>query len=265
VSLASNIPRAAVTRVDHRPWPIPTGPWILRQRWFNLLFAHWPARVDQLRPLVPKALAIQEFAGSSWVGIVPFRIEGLSLRGLPDIPGLAAFPELNLRLYVEADGKPGVYFISLDAASISAVAGARAAFNLPYFHATMAATMAAGAVRFQSVRRRDPSIRFEADYRPAGEPFEPSPGSLEYFLTERYCLYAPRRRGGVKRLEIQHPPWRLRVAEGQILQNTLASKQGVIMDERAKPLLHVADAQDVLAWTPTAAALTRTGGAGTST
>ena len=239
-----------MTRVDHRPWPMPQGPWILRQRWFNLMFAHWPARVDALRPLVPNQLTIQEFAGSSWVGIVPFRIEGLSPRGLPDIPGLAAFPELNLRLYVEAEGKPGVFFISLDAASIGAVAGARAAFNLPYFHATMSATVAAGAVRFQSVRRRDHSIRFEADYQPVGDVFEPAPGSLEYFLTERYCLYARRRRGGVKRLNIQHPPWQLRSAEGQILDNTLASGQGVIMDERSRPLVHFAETQDVIAWKP---------------
>ena len=214
------------------------------------MFAHWPASVDRLRPLVPAALTIQEFAGSSWVGIVPFRIEGLSPRGVPDLPGLAAFPELNLRLYVEAEGKPGIFFISLDAASAGAVAGARLAFNLPYFHARMSATMAAGAVRFQSVRRRDATIRFEADYAPVGDVFEPAVGSIEYFLTERYCLYARRRRGGVKRLEVQHSPWRLRFAEGQILDNTLASRQGVVMDERARPLLHVAEPQDVLAWLP---------------
>ena len=237
-------------RVDHRPWPVPQRPWVLRQRWFDLMFAHWPASVDRLRPLVPASLTIQEYAGSSWVGIVPFRIEGLSPRGVPDLPNLAAFPELNLRLYVEAEGKPGVFFISLDAASASAVAGARLAFNLPYFHARMSATVAAGAVRFQSVRRRDTAIRFEADYAPVGDAFEPAPGSLEYFLTERYCLYARRRRGGVKRLDVHHPPWRLRMAEGQILENTLASRQGVIMDERARPLLHVAEPQDVLAWMP---------------
>jgi uncharacterized protein len=241
-----------MVRVDHRPWPIPQRPWALRQRWFDLMFAHWPASVDQLRPLVPASLTIQTFAGSAWVGIVPFRIEGLSPRGVPDLPNLAAFPELNLRLYVEAEGKPGVFFISLDAASASAVAGARLAFNLPYFHARMSATVAAGAVRFQSVRRRDAAIRFEADYAPTGETFEPAIGSLEYFLTERYCLYARRRRGGVKRMEVHHAPWRLRSARGQILLNTLASGQRVIMDERATPLLHCAEPQDVLCWMPRA-------------
>ena len=247
----SDIPRIALAETRHRPWPIPEGPWILRQRWRDLLFAHWPAPADKLRPLVPSSLTIQEFNGSSWVGIVPFRIEGLSPRGVPDLPNLSAFPELNVRLYVEAEGKPGIFFISLDAASLSAVAGARAAFNLPYFHARMSATVAAGAVRYHSVRRRDPSVRFEADYAPVGDCFQAAPGTLEYFLTERYCLYARRRRGGVKRLEVHHPPWRLRVAEGQIIENAMASRQGVIMDERAKPLLHVAETMDVVAWNAT--------------
>ena len=246
----SDIPRDAFARMEHRPWAAPTGPWILRQRWFDLMFAHWPARADQLQPLVPSGLKIQEFGGSSWVGIVPFRIEGLSPRLVPDLPGLARFPELNVRLYVEAEGKPGVYFISLDAGSLAAVVSARITFNLPYFHARMSSVVAAGAVRFVSVRRSNPAIRFEADYAPAGESFEPKPGSLEYFLTERYCLYARRRLGGVKRLEIHHRPWRLRPGDGQIIENTLASGQGVLMDERAKPLVHFAESQDVVAWAP---------------
>src|SRR5436190_9050810 len=120
---------------------MPDGPWILRQCWFDLMFAHWPAKTSYLQPLVPKPLLVQEHSGSSWVGIVPFRIEGLSPRGMPDLPNLSAFPELNVRLYVEAEGKPGVLFISLDAGSISAVIGARLTFNLPYFHARMAATV----------------------------------------------------------------------------------------------------------------------------
>jgi uncharacterized protein YqjF (DUF2071 family) len=246
----ADIPRAAMAQVDHRPWPLPAGPWILRQRWLDLMFAHWPARAADLQPLVPRPLVVQEHSGSSWVGIVSFQIVGLSPRGVPDLPLLSAFPELNVRLYVEAEGKPGILFISLDAASLPAVIGARAAFNLPYFHARMSSTVAAGAVRFQSVRRSNPAIRFEADYAPTGPPFNAVPGSLEYFLTERYCLYERRRRGGVKRLNIQHPPWRLRTAEGQIIENTTASGQNVIMDESATPLVHFADTQDVLAWTP---------------
>jgi uncharacterized protein YqjF (DUF2071 family) len=184
------------------------------------------------------------------VGIVPFQIVGLGVRGMPDLPGVSAFPELNLRLYVEADGQPGGWFISLDAASVAAVIGARGLFQLPYYHARMALALKAGAVRFRSERRRDPRIMLEADYMSAGPGQEPRPGSLEYFLTERYCLYLQRPGGGIRRLQIHHPPWQLQPAKAQFLGNTLASGQGVAMDETVQPLLHFSERQDVVAWWP---------------
>src|SRR5688500_18120102 len=104
---------ASLTHVSHRPWPLPSAPWVLRQRWVNLLFAHWPIATSRIRHLVPPGLTVQEFDGTSWVGIVPFRIEGLTWRLLPSLPYFSSFPEINLRLYVEAGGKPGVWFISL--------------------------------------------------------------------------------------------------------------------------------------------------------
>ncbi len=94
----------AFFQTAHRPWPPPTQPWRWRQTWFDLLFAHWPVPVSELRPLVPEALEIQEFDGTSWLGIVPFRMEGVLRRPLQDIPGISAFDELNVRLYVERDG-----------------------------------------------------------------------------------------------------------------------------------------------------------------
>src|SRR5262245_23820541 len=111
----------ALSKTDHRPWPLPAGPWLGRMSWCDLLFAHWPVPADALRPLVPAALAIQEYDCTSWVGLVPFRMKDTMVRGLPDLPGLSAFPEMNLRLYVELGGKPGVWFISLDAANPLAV------------------------------------------------------------------------------------------------------------------------------------------------
>ena len=119
----------ALSRTDHRPWPLPSGPWRWRQCWRDLLFAHWPVPVSALRSLVPASVAIQEFDGTSWVGVVPFRMTGVMLRPLPDVPGISAFPELNLRLYVDVGGKPGVWFISLDAASSLAVWAARRFFQ----------------------------------------------------------------------------------------------------------------------------------------
>lgn len=131
---------AALTQTDHRPWPIPSRVWTWRQSWKDLLFAHWPVSIDVLRPLVPKGLKIQQFDGTSWVAVVPFRMTGVMRRPFPDLPGVSAFPELNVRLYVERDDKPGVWFLSLDAGNALAVWGAKRWFHLPYYFADMSMT-----------------------------------------------------------------------------------------------------------------------------
>src|SRR5262245_20084749 len=115
----------AFERIDHRPWPLPTAPWIWRQTWHDLLFAHWPVPASALRSLVPDWLTIQEYSGTAWVGLLPFTMTGVTLRGVPSLPAVSHFPEMNLRLYVERDGKPGIWFVSLDAARRSAVYAAR--------------------------------------------------------------------------------------------------------------------------------------------
>src|ERR1035438_5372484 len=111
--------------MNRRPWPVPTRPWAMRMRWLDLLFAHWTADPALLRRFIPPALDLDLFDGRAYVGAVPFRMEGVTPRGFPDIPGLHAFPELNLRTYVKAGGKPGVWFFSLDAGQKVAVRVAR--------------------------------------------------------------------------------------------------------------------------------------------
>src|SRR5882757_5465385 len=115
---------------NHRPWPLPRGPWIMAQVWHNLLFAHWTVPVATLRPLVPQQLEIDTFREKAWLGVVPFRMSGVRLRGTPAVPGLSCFPELNVRTYVIRDGMPGVWFFSLDAANLLVVWAARAMFHL---------------------------------------------------------------------------------------------------------------------------------------
>src|SRR5579859_5771812 len=131
---------ANLEQIAHRPWPLPAGRWVMAQNWHDLLFAHWPLPAAILRPHVPARLEIETFGGQAWLGVVPFRMSGVRLRGTPAVPWLSAFPELNVRTYVVADGKPGVWFFSLDAANPMAVAIARAWFHLPYFRACMSCT-----------------------------------------------------------------------------------------------------------------------------
>ena len=109
----------------HRPWPIPGGRWIMLQTWLDLLFAHWPIDPQLMRALVPPQLPLDTFEGNCWLAVTPFHMSGIRVRGLPALPGLSRFAELNVRTYVTLDGKPGVFFFSLDAASLPAVRGAQ--------------------------------------------------------------------------------------------------------------------------------------------
>ena len=248
--MASEFNYAILTEVDHRPWPLPSRPWVMTQTWHDLLFAHWPIDAGQLRAKIPAPFAVDLHDGRAWVAVVPFRMSNVGPRGVPSLPMVSAFPELNVRTYVTVDGKPGVYFFSLDAASALAVAAARALFNLPYYPASMSIARRASDVRYES-RRRGGAAELSARYGPDGDPFEPRAGSLEYFLTERYCLYHMSHRGRPYRLDIHHPPWTLRTARAQLVRNTMTHASGLSLPTES-PVLHFAERQDVVAWLPQA-------------
>jgi uncharacterized protein YqjF (DUF2071 family) len=237
----------ALAELEHRPWPLPPGPWRWRQRWLELLFAHWPVSGDTLRPLVPPELEIDTFEGRSWLGVVPFRMEGIMRRPLPDLPWISAFPELNLRLYVTHGGKPGVWFLSLDAGNPLAVWAAQRFFHLPYVRARFELRRDGDTLDYRSERLAAPAgLRFEARYRPSGQPYRSAPGSLEHFLTERYCLYARSPRGRLYRAEIHHRPWPLQPAEAEFAVNELGDPHGLRFE--GPPLLHFSQRLDVVVW-----------------
>jgi uncharacterized protein YqjF (DUF2071 family) len=241
---------AVLQELAHRPWPLPAGPWVMAQTWHDLLFAHWPVDAAVLRPLLPAPLQIDSFEGQAWIAVVPFRMTGVRLRGTPSVTWLSAFPELNVRTYVTSGGKPGVWFFSLDAANSLAVAIARAWFHLPYFRARMTCAEYKGWIHYQSERihRGAPAGLLKGRYRPIGDPFSPRPGTLEHFLTERYCLYTADAHGQIIRGEIHHPPWPLQRAEAEIVCNSMTESLGIAPTSR--PLLHFARRQDVLVWPP---------------
>lgn len=235
----------------HRPWPLPSRAWAMAMSWHELLFAHWPVAASDVRRLLPDGLEVDTFDGSAWIGVVPFGMSGVRLRGTPALPGVSTFAEVNVRTYVRAGGKPGVWFFSLDAASAMMVRLARAWFHLPYFHARMRLVLQAGAVRYSSsrIQPRSPEAGLEARYRPRGGVERARAGSLEHFLVERYCLYSTDARGRVRRGEIHHPPWPLQAAEAELGTNTLAAAAGLRLPDR-EPLLHFARRLDVVAWSP---------------
>jgi hypothetical protein len=215
------------------------------QSWHDLLFAHWPIRADQMRPLVPAQLALDTFDGQCWVGVVPFWMSGVRARGFPALPGASRFPELNVRTYVTQGGKPGVYFFSLDAASRVAVWAARAFYHLPYFYARMRAEQQSDDIFYHSLRLESGG-EFRGNYGPTSAVERRQEGTLEHWLTERYCLYTVHA-GRMYRGEIHHEPWPLQDAHAEIEINSMATVAGVVLPEAA-PLLHFARRLDVLIW-----------------
>ena len=250
--MANDFDKGILDRLSHRPWPMPDRPWVMTQTWHRLLFAHWPVETDDLRKLVPPVFELDTFAGRTWLGIVPFHMTNVAPRGVVAVPWISEFPELNVRTYVRVGDRPGIYFFSLDAGSRIAVKTARLLLNLPYFTAAMTLSAAQPRVDFESVREgTGPAAQFHAWYEPTGSPEGPVEGSLEYFLTERYCLYNVDHQDRPYRLEIHHPPWPLQTAAAGILRNTMAEAAGIPLPA-IEPLLHFSRRQDMVAWGPSA-------------
>lgn len=238
--------------LEHRPYPLPRGPWVMAQTWHDLLFAHWPVDEVRLSSMIPPALELDLFEGRAWVGVVPFRMSGVRPRGVPGLPWISAFPELNLRTYVKRDGRSGVWFFALEAARMLAVTLARSWFHLPYFHARMSCTRKGEAIEYASERihRGAQPAELRAFYAPLAAVERARAGSLEHWLTERYCLYAADQAGVLRRGDIHHVPWPLQRAEARIERCTLARAHGIELPAIAPHLLF-ARRLDVRVWTPT--------------
>ena len=233
----------------HRPWPMPDAPWIMTQTWHDLLFAHWPVAAEALQSNLPSGFELDLHDGQAWVGIVPFRMTNVAPRGVPALPWVSAFPELNVRTYVRVGGRPGVYFFSLDAGNPVADGVARVMAHLPYFTADIEVAEKDGWIHYASRRKSTSGSPAElvATYRPVGPARPPVQGSLEHFLTERYCLFTVDRAFHAYSLDIHHPPWPLQTAEATIRVNTMAEAAGLRLPSMA-PLLHFARRQDMVAW-----------------
>lgn len=237
---------AASASHDQRPWPAPTRPWWIAQAWSDLLFAHWRVDVKAVRALIPGGLELELWNNEAWLSVIPFHV-ALWPRGAPRL--LAhRFLEVNVRTYVTRGGKPGIWFFSLDAASLAAVKGARAAFHLPYFQAEMKCSQPPAPFVYQS-ERVDRDARVSAEYGPAGPAFNAVPGSLEHWLVERYCLYATNPYGALERTEVDHPPWSLQPGEGRVEADSLIAAAGIPVPS-SKPLLHFTNQQTVKTWFP---------------
>lgn len=234
----------------HRPWPMPSGPWLMTQTWHDLAFLHWPVDRTALRDALPAGLEMDLFEGQAWIGVVPFHMTNVAPRGVPALPWVSAFPELNVRTYVVAENKPGIFFFSLDAGNPLAVGFARSLLHLPYFTASMSVEERDTWYHYKSRRLADrdtPAADFEGRYRPASDVFHAQPGTLPWFLTERYRLYTIDSSNRLRHIDIHHAPWPLQTGEVVLDVNTIVEPTGVRLPDMA-PLVHFAKRQDTVAW-----------------
>src|SRR3954469_161331 len=169
---------STLEELEHRPWPVPDRSWVMGQTWDDLLFIHYRIPVEQLRALVPEGLEVEQHAGSGWRGVTPLLLTGVGPRGLLALPFSSSFRELNVRTYVTRDGKPGIWFFSLDASSQLAVEAARRLYRLPYFRADITVRHRGEEVLYDCSRNEGKA--FSGVYGPEGGVFNAEPESLEH-------------------------------------------------------------------------------------
>ena len=246
--------REFLVRTSHKPRPLPPGRWAMTQRWNDLLFAHWPIAGSVMDALLPDWLEADSYQGSAWLGAVPFWLDRIKIRGVPSIPGLRNFPDLNLRTYVRdrLTGTPGIYCFSVDSSNLLAVAVAHLAYHLPYKLAEMHLEQRSEReFAFYSRRRfTRPHVIFKARYRglgPTHKTAEIPPGSLEYFFSERNCVFSTNRAGQPIQANLHHVPWPLEEAEAEIERNDLGTAVGIALPNQ-EPVLHYSRRLAVYIW-----------------
>ena len=225
----------------------PDGMPVMHQSWGKLLFMHWEVPVELLRPHIPLPLEIDTFKDNAFIALTPFTMWNVRPAFAPPIPWLSAFHELNCRTYVHFGDEPGVWFFSLDANSAFGVWGARLFYHLPYFYSQIELSESDGTIDYRLKRSAEKRARFEATWSVEdGEPFHAIPGSLEFFLTERYCLFT-RHCEKIYRCRIHHEAWPLRYAVLEKFDTDLFAANG-LETPNGDAMVHFGGPVDVEIW-----------------
>lgn len=229
-----------VEYAEHRPWPLPTECWAQAQTWHDVLFAHWRTDAAELGRLLPPELTLDLFAGVAWIGVVAARVSGLRVRGLPPLPGVSSFAELDVRTYVTHGGRPGIWVFSMTVPSPIVVEAVKRLYKLPARRGRVTSVRDGKERRFAA---RADGDSFDARYRGRGKAAAAHAGTLEHFLAERYCAYTADG-GRLYRADVHHPPWQLQRGDASIV----ADGTGPVA-LRGEPHLIYCARQDAVAWT----------------
>lgn len=234
--------------ISHRPFPLYSKNWIMRQAWRNLVFLHWPIPKGILRKFIPTPLQIDTFNGYAWLGIVAFVMDGIYPRNIPFCSLIHKFPEVNLRTYVQYRGKPGVFFLSLDVDNWASNIIAKRWFKLPYYPAQVTYEQNDRVIHCESIRKsNNTQIRFKGRLRPSHKIFHARSETLDFWLTERYCLYSIDTNKNVYCGEIHHRSWPLQKVDIEVEVNTLTSHLNIDLSNK-KPITHFSTGVDSLIW-----------------
>lgn len=225
-------------RPDTRP--------LMYQSWGKLLFIHWRISVAALRPFIPERLTIDTFDDTAWMAITPFTLWGLRPVFLPAIPGISNFHEINCRTYVDLDDQPGVWFFSLDANSWLNTVAARLFYCLPYYYANIHLDQHGNTIDYRVKRTADKPASFRGTWTIGEDMPESDPGTLEFFLTERYCLYTEHK-AEIFRCRIHHRPWPLQRASLHDHETDLFAGNGLPLPT-GSPVVFAGGPVDVEVW-----------------
>lgn len=235
--------------VDHRPFSLNRLPWVMTQTWEDVLFLHWPVDEQLLRKHIPETLELDVYEGKAWLGIVPFEVKGMRPRLLPTFPFIGSFLELNVRTYVKYKGKPGVYFFSLDTSNFVVVTMAKIGYALPYRHAEMKIERKHQEIILSNNWKDEKqSEHFQCTYTPVSPIYYSEKGTLDHWLTERYCLWTVRG-NMLMRTDIHHTKWELQNAEVALHHNTMASFLPTSIYDKV-PVAHYCQSKQAYFWPP---------------
>jgi len=238
--------KAEVDRLAMRAKP--EGRPVMEQNWEKILFLHWPIDPALIQARIPPGLEVDLFEDKAWIGITPFKVTGLHLMSLPPVPGLDSFNEINVRTYVHYEGKPGIWFFSLDASKLIPVIAARLFYQVPYHSAAISFHDSGTQFSVDMTRTANRDVGFEARWQKGTRLRDPDVGSLAFFLVERYCFFAELR-SSIMMTRVYHHPWILDEAVLESCESNLIGSVG-LPEPSGEPLAHFSEGVSTQIWEP---------------
>lgn len=231
--------------ISHRPYPLPKLPWLMTQTWTDVVFVHWPVEASSIRSSVPDGIEIDIYGGQAWISVVFFSLKEAGLIITPRFSIKEKVHEMNVRTYVKRNGKQGVYFFSLDTNSLLNTVGPRLAYFLPYFWADLKKERNNESLTIKAARKSS-HRKYKCSLSTCGQTYTAEKGSLDEWLTERYCLFN-RIGGRYLRTDIHHKKWRLMQAEGRAAENSFLQPEleGAAAET---PIFHYSKSQTAFIW-----------------